>query len=146
MGGPTDLSSEATSFFPSRTEQENVRDFPPAALGSITRSSFLGVAAEAGTGADDGSFTLIMSTSPAMSFMVAPMVLGWACGAIAASDSPYCSAITRLNTGTRSSVETWNWKWQWNSQRPACSGVHSIIIVLPGRRFCVTTDCQSPGA
>jgi hypothetical protein len=64
MGGPTDLSSEATIFLPSRTEQEKVSDFPPAASDSITRSIFRGVAAEVGSGTDDGAFTLIMSTSP----------------------------------------------------------------------------------
>src|SRR5260370_22216246 len=142
IGGPTDLSSEATIFFPSRTEQEKVRDFPPAALGSITRSIFRAAPEEVRAGADGDAFTLITITSPAMSFML-PIASWCACAvpALAASGSRYCSAITRLNTGTRSSLEKWNWKWQWNNQRPTCSGVHSIIIVLLGCRFWVTTGC-----
>ena len=43
-------------FFPSRTEQEKMRVFLAAALGSITRSIFRGVAVAAPTGADDGWF------------------------------------------------------------------------------------------
>src|SRR5208283_2706186 len=109
MGGPTDLSSEATIFFPSRTEQENVGDFPSAALGSITRSIFRGVRTEAVTGADDDAFTLMVSTSPAMLFM-APIASWCACAAVAASDSSFCFVIARLYSGTRSSVEKWNWK------------------------------------
>src|SRR5581483_2421723 len=70
MGGPTDLSSEATIFLPSRTEQEKVGSLPAAAVGSITRSSLWGVEALASwcTAVGEG-LTLIISTRPAMSLM-----------------------------------------------------------------------------
>ena|ERR1700756_1754620 len=69
MGGPADLSRGATIFFASRNEQEKVRDFPSAALGSMTRSILrVALAGEAGR-ADGGAFTLMASTKPDMSFM-----------------------------------------------------------------------------